>query len=103
MTLALIIAIWLGSRRPRDRQIATQTFLPNLVNLNNATLLGLPVLFNPLLLVPFLVAPAVNIVLAWCAITWKLVPPIAYPMPRTTPGPLMAYFGDRRRLARFAT
>ncbi|WP_225423539.1 PTS transporter subunit EIIC [Levilactobacillus suantsaii] len=93
MTLALIIAIWLGSRRPRDRQMATQTFLPNLVNLNNATLLGLPVLFNPLLLVPFLVAPAVNIVLAWCAITWKLVPPIAYPMPRTTPGPLMAYLG----------
>lgn len=93
MTLALIIAIWLGSRQVHYRRIATQTFLPNLVNLNNATLLGLPVLYNPILLIPFLVAPAVNIMLAWCAITWKLVPPMAYPMPRTTPGPLMAYLG----------
>lgn len=93
MTLALIIAIWLGSRQVRYRRVATQTFLPNLVNLNHATLLGLPILYNPILLVPFLVAPAVNIGLAWCAITLKLVPPIAYPMPQTTPGPLMAYLG----------
>ena len=26
-------------------------------------------------------------------ISWKLVPPMVYPMPRTTPGPLMAYLG----------
>lgn len=93
MTLALVIAIWLGSRQVRYRRIATQTFLPNLVNLNQATLLGLPILYNPILLIPFLVAPAVNVGLAWCAITLKLVPPIAYPMPQTTPGPLMAYLG----------
>lgn len=93
MTLALLIAIWIGSRRGDYRHIANQTFLPNLVNLNEATLLGLPVLFNPILLIPFLLAPAINIGLAWCAITWKLVPPIAYPMPKTTPGPLMAYMG----------
>ncbi|WP_304055269.1 PTS transporter subunit EIIC [Levilactobacillus namurensis] len=93
MTLALLIAIWIGSTRAHDRHIAAQTALPNLVNLNQATLLGLPVLYNPILLIPFIVAPAVNIVLAWCAITWKLVPPMVYPMPRTTPGPLMAYLG----------
>ncbi|MGY5340507.1 PTS transporter subunit EIIC [Levilactobacillus spicheri] len=102
MTLALIIAIWLGSTHAHYRRIANQTFLPNLVNLNEATLLGLPVLYNPILLIPFIAAPTVNILLAWCAITWKWVPPMAYPMPRTTPGPLMAYMGtggDWRALA----
>ena len=102
MTLALIIAIWLGSTHEHYRRIANQTFLPNLVNLNEATLLGLPVLYNPILLIPFIAAPTVNILLAWCAITWKWVPPMAYPMPRTTPGPLMAYMGtggDWRALA----
>ena len=93
MTLALVIAIWIGSKQVSYRRIANQTFLPNLVNLNEPILLGLPVLFNPILLIPFIVAPAVNIVLAWCAITWKLVPPIVYPVPRTTPGPLMAFLG----------
>lgn len=93
MTLALIIAIWLVSTHAHYRRIANQTFLPNLVNLNEATLLGLPVLYNPILLIPFIAAPTVNILLAWCAITWKWVPPMAYPMPRTTPGPLMAYMG----------
>jgi len=93
MTLALIIAIWLGSTHAHYRHIANQTFLPNLVNINEATLLGLPVLYNPIMLIPFILAPTVNIVLAWCAITWKLVPPMVYPMPQTTPGPLMAYMG----------
>lgn len=93
MTLALVIAIWLGSKQASYRRIANQTFLPNLVNLNEPTLLGLPVLYNPILLIPFIVAPAVNITLAWFAITWKWVPPIVYPVPRTTPGPLLAYLG----------
>ncbi|WP_203639196.1 PTS transporter subunit EIIC [Levilactobacillus wangkuiensis] len=93
MTLALLIAIGLVSKQASYRRVAGQTFLPNLVNLNEPTLLGLPVLYNPILLIPFLVAPAVNIVLAWFAITWKLVPPIVYPVPRTTPGPLIAFLG----------
>lgn len=93
MTLALLLAIWIGSKQASYRRVANQTFLPNLVNLNEPTLLGLPLLYNPLLLIPFIVAPAVNIVVAWCAITWKLVPPIVYPVPRTTPGPLIAYLG----------
>lgn len=93
MTLALLIAIGLVSKQASYRRVASQTFLPNLVNLNEPTLLGLPVLYNPILLIPFLVAPAVNIVLAWFAITWKLVPPIVYPVPRTTPGPLIAFLG----------
>ncbi|WP_341780285.1 PTS transporter subunit EIIC [Levilactobacillus sp. HBUAS70063] len=93
MTLALIIAIWIGSRQASYRRVANQTVIPNLLNLNEPTLLGLPVLFNPVLLVPFVMAPAVNIVLAWAAISWKLVPPIVYPVPRTTPGPLVAYLG----------
>lgn len=93
MTLALLIAIWIGSRQASYRRVATQTVLPNLVNLNESTLLGLPVLFNPILLFPFVLAPAVNLVLAWAAITLKLVPPIVYPVPRTTPGPLVAYLG----------
>ncbi|NLR32963.1 PTS transporter subunit EIIC [Levilactobacillus tujiorum] len=93
MTLALLIAVWIGSRQASYRRVANQTFLPNLLNLNEPTLLGLPVLFNPILFIPFVMAPAVNIAIAWVAITWKLVPPIVYPVPRTTPGPLVAYLG----------
>ncbi|WP_367295532.1 PTS transporter subunit EIIC [Levilactobacillus yonginensis] len=102
MTLALLIAIWIGSKQVSYRRIANQTFLPNLVNLNEPTLLGLPLLYNPVLLIPFIVAPAVNVGVAWAAITLKLVPPIVYPVPSTTPGPLIAFVGtggDWRALA----
>lgn len=93
MTLALLIAIWIGSRQASYRRVANQTILPNLLNLNEPTLLGLPVLFNPILLIPFVLAPAVSMLLAWAAIAWRLVPPIVYPVPRTTPGPLVGYLG----------
>ncbi|WP_155386963.1 PTS transporter subunit EIIC [Pediococcus damnosus] len=56
-------------------------------------LFGIPVLFNPLLLIPFLLSPLVSMILAFLFISWKLVPPATYMIPNATPSLLRAFLG----------
>jgi len=93
MTLGLLIAIFLVSRRKDYRDIGKLSVAPGLFNINEPVIFGLPVVLNPILIIPFVLAPAVNIVIGYLAISLKLIPPIAYSVPWTTPGPLIAFFG----------
>jgi len=93
MTLALIIAtLWVAKTRPL-RRIAGMSLLPSLVNISSPIMIGWPVMLNPILLVPFLIAPLVNMTIAWAAIRLRLMPPSVYTIPTTTPGPLAAFLG----------
>ncbi|WP_080844360.1 PTS sugar transporter subunit IIC [Cytobacillus gottheilii] len=93
MTLGLIIAIFIASRRKDYRDIGKLSIAPGLFNINEPIIFGLPVVLNPILIVPFILVPAINIIIGYIAITTELIPPIAYSVPWTTPGPLIAFFG----------
>ncbi|MGG1485496.1 PTS sugar transporter subunit IIC [Peribacillus castrilensis] len=93
MTLGLIIAIFIASRRKEYRDIGKLSIAPGIFNINEPIIFGLPVVLNPILIFPFILVPAVNILIGYIAITTKLIPPIAYAVPWTTPGPLIAFFG----------
>jgi len=54
---------------------------------------GIPVLFNIIFLIPFILAPLSNMLMAALAITLHLMPPSVYPVPIGTPGPLIAFIG----------
>lgn len=56
-------------------------------------MIGLPVMFNPLYLIPFVLTPILNIVIAAIAIIAHIMPPVVYPVPMGTPGPLVAFIG----------
>lgn len=93
MTLGLLLAIFIASRRQDYKDIAKLSFAPGLFNINEPVIFGLPIVLNPILIIPFILTPAVNTIIGYIFISTELIPPIAYAVPWTTPGPLIAFFG----------
>lgn len=93
MLLALVIAIFIGSNNHNYHVVARWGLLPALFNSNGPILTGLPVLYNPIYVIPFLLAPLLNMAIAATAIAFKWMPPVVYPVPVGTPGPLIAFIG----------
>lgn len=92
-TLGLVLAIFLVAKRQNTRKLANWTVIPSMFNTNVAFMIGLPVLFNPFYLLPFLVIPLFNMVIGGLALLCGLVPPAVYPVLTTTPGVLYAFIG----------
>lgn len=56
-------------------------------------MLGIPILYNPIYFIPFVLASFVNMVIAAIFMIMNLVPTTVYPVPLGTPGPLIAFIG----------
>ena len=93
-TLGLIIAILLFSKAREHKSIAKLSLAPGIFNINEMVIFGLPIVLNPIYIIPFVLAPIVNILIGYSAICiFKIIPPIAYSVPWTTPGPLVPFLG----------
>ncbi|GEO59073.1 permease IIC component [Companilactobacillus paralimentarius] len=94
MTLGLIIAIFLVSRRKDYRAIAKLAFVPGLFNINEPLMFGLPIVLNPIMAIPFVLTPVVNILVGYfVTVVFNWIPSPAIGMTWTTPGPLMPFLG----------
>ena len=94
MTLGLIIAIFIASRRKDYRDIAKLSFVPGLFNINEPLIFGLPIVLNPILAIPFILTPVINIIVGYViTIVLNWIPTPAIGMTWTTPGPLMPFLG----------
>lgn len=93
-TLALIIAILWVSQSKKDRRISLQTLFPALFNSGAPLMVGIPIFFNLVFLLPFLFLPWINMLLAYLAIRFGLVPTVVYPVPDGTPSLLHAFIGS---------
>ncbi len=83
--LSLVIAIFLFSRRRSMRDIAKMGVAPVLFNVNEFVMFGLPVVFNPVLLIPFVLTPVAATVISYFATYLGLVPYAAQTVGWTTP------------------
>lgn len=92
-TLALIIAIVLVSRHRSTNMLAAWATIPTLFEVGLPLMIGIPLFLNPLYVIPFVVAPVVNVVVAALLIQMGAIIPAVYPVPLGTPGPLIAYLG----------
>lgn len=92
-TLALVIAIIIVARTSRYHKVARWSIFPVIFNSNQSILLGIPVLFNPIYLIPFVITPVFNMLVAAAAIFLKIMPPVTYPTPLETPSVLSAFIG----------
>lgn len=73
-TLSLILALLLVSRTVRGRKLALFVMLPALFNVNEPLLFGLPIVLNPVYAIPFILAPVVQVLIAYAAIAAHLMP-----------------------------
>ncbi len=94
-TIGLVLALaWLARRKHASKQaktLAPLTVVPGLFNINEPTMFGLPVVLNILLLIPFVLAPIVNLVVAYAAMATGLVP-LTYTAPGWTTPPIISGF-----------
>jgi len=92
-TLGLLIAIFIFSKARDQRDIAKLSIAPGLFNINESVVFGLPIVLNPIFIIPFLLVPIVNLIIGWGAIMLEIIPPLAYSsgVVWTTPGPLIPF------------
>lgn len=92
-TIGLVIAMfYLARKKAASQQMKTLspvTFLPGLFNINEPTMFGVPIVLNVLLLIPFVLAPIVNLYIAWGAMATGLVP-LTYTDPGWTMPPIIS-------------
>ncbi|CAM2777813.1 PTS sugar transporter subunit IIC [Dellaglioa algida] len=97
--ICLIIALFIGSRRKDERLIASIGGLPTLFNISEPLMFGLPIVFNPIYAIPFVITPMVGTVIAYTATALELVSPTYILIPWVTPPILSGYLataGDWR-------
>ncbi len=84
-TLGLLLAIALLARRSESSRIAGYALLPSLFNINEVVLFGLPIIFNPIYLVPFVAAPLVLVSLSYFCLSHGWIALDVTPIPWVTP------------------
>ncbi|WP_258365067.1 PTS sugar transporter subunit IIC [Klebsiella oxytoca] len=85
-TGALLIAIWLVAKSTRLKQLSKLAAPAAIFNINEPIIFGLPIVLNPLMLIPFLITPIVLCTLTYIVIAIGWVPPTSgISIPWTTP------------------
>jgi PTS system cellobiose-specific IIC component len=83
-TLPMVL-LMLRSRVPRLRTFALATLLPSLINTNEPVMFGLPLVYNPVLGIPYLLAPLALVCTTYAALSFHLVNAPIYYLPSTLP------------------
>lgn len=91
--LGLIIAILIVSKDKDFQTVARWAMIPSIFNIGSGVMTGIPIFFNVIFFIPFILAPLANMLMAAIAIVLHLMPPSVYPVPIGTPGPLFAFIG----------
>ena len=73
-TLALVTIIMFASRSQRNKSVGGVAFVPGIFNINEPAMFGLPIVFNTTFLIPFILAPMVNVLITYFSMSSGLVP-----------------------------
>ncbi|MEW9676945.1 PTS cellobiose transporter subunit IIC [Lentibacillus sp. L22] len=85
-TLALITAVFIAGRSHKHYyQVSKLGVAPGLFNINEPILFGFPIVLNPIMIVPFFLAPVILTVFSYFVISVGLVPKTIAFIPWTTP------------------
>lgn len=83
--LGLMIAILVFSQHENWRKVSKFSIPFMLFNVQELFIFGLPVVLNPIFLIPFILAPIANCFVGYFAIKWGIVPIFSANLPWTMP------------------
>lgn len=89
--LCLVTAILLFARKKDVRHLAFMAAPTVIFNISEIALFGIPVIFNPIFLVPFILVPIANFLITYGAIYSGIVPHVVNEVDWTTPILLSGY------------
>ncbi|MFE8700243.1 PTS cellobiose transporter subunit IIC [Cytobacillus sp. FJAT-54145] len=85
-TLGLVIAMLFWARSQQMKQLGRLAIAPGLFNINEPITFGMPIVMNPLMIVPFVLAPLVTVIITYVAMSTGLVArPAGIAVPWTMP------------------
>lgn len=85
-TLALVIAMLFWAKSQQMKQLGRLAIGPGLFNINEPITFGMPIVMNPLMIVPFILAPLVMVITTYIAMSTGLVAkPAGIAVPWTMP------------------
>ncbi|WP_034912312.1 PTS transporter subunit EIIC [Erwinia sp. 9145] len=93
-TLSLLLAIMLRSKMSSHRNFSRTVIAPGIFNINEPVIFGFPVLYNPLIMIPFIIAPQVNFIIAYFATDLGMVSRIVAYVPWSVPPLLSGWLGS---------
>lgn len=73
-TLSLLIAMLLFCNSKRVKELGKLALIPGIFGINEPIVFGLPIVLNPMILIPFMLVPTINIVISYICMSIGLVP-----------------------------
>ena len=92
-TLPLVLML-LRSRSQHLKSVGKVALVPGLFNINEPVVFGVPIALNPVMTIPFFVAPTVIVTVNWLAMHTGLVPVPTVQLPLTMPVFLSGFLAD---------
>ncbi|WP_067141499.1 PTS sugar transporter subunit IIC [Oceanivirga salmonicida] len=92
ITIALIIAIMLFSRKKSNKDIAKMAAPMGIFNINEPIIFGIPLVLNMNYLIPFILAPTISAIIAYIVTVIGIIPPTYIQVPWVLPPGVYAYF-----------
>lgn len=93
ITLGLIIAIFLSSKSEVKRAVAKLSLGPGIFNINEPMIYGIPIVLNPILAIPFILAPMITTITTYFALSMNLAGRTIAFIPWSTPPIVSALIG----------
>nr|WP_263324638.1 PTS cellobiose transporter subunit IIC [Neobacillus sp. Marseille-Q6967] len=75
MTLAVVFAILIFMKSKQMKQVGKLGLGPGIFNVNEPIIFGLPIVMNPIIIVPWILAPMIVTLVSYFAMSTGLVPP----------------------------
>ncbi|KRL14460.1 MAG: PTS transporter subunit EIIC [Schleiferilactobacillus harbinensis] len=85
VTIGLMIAVLIASKREDTRSIVKLSFVPGLFNINEPLIFGLPIVLNPIMGIPFIITPLVTGTIGYFATAWGFAARAYVMVPWPTP------------------
>ncbi len=94
VTIGLVIAIFIFSKREDYKGIAKLSLVPGIFNINETMTFGLPIMLNPIMAIPFIMTPLITGTIGYVLTTIGFADVLVYAVPWTTPPILSAWLAS---------
>lgn len=75
-TLSLLIVMILFGKAKKNKELAKLAIIPGLFTINEPIVFGYPLILNPVMAIPFISVPIIQILVAYAAMATGIVPPL---------------------------
>lgn len=99
-TFALVVAMLLRAKSQQMKQLGRLAVGPGLFNINEPITFGMPIVMNPLMIVPFILTPLVMVIVTYIAMSTGLVAkPAGIAVPWTMPPIIGGYLATGGKIS----